>query len=79
MSPCGATLFTLSVVRSYGDVATLTWQFASRFCFPDFVHFVFPMVPVAPSLSLSPTLETHPPFSVMSTWQHRRNFLLLTM
>jgi hypothetical protein len=24
MSPCGATLFTLSVVRSYGDVATLT-------------------------------------------------------
>jgi hypothetical protein len=28
---------------------------------------------------LQETMETHPPFAVMSTWQHRRNYLLLIM
>jgi hypothetical protein len=50
----GATLFKLSIVKSYGDVATLTWQ-RKRDMFPEFV-----VVPVSPSLPLPPALETSP-------------------
>jgi hypothetical protein len=42
------TTLCISTVKSYGDVATLTWQFTT--CgFPRFVHFrsVFPVVPTA--------------------------------
>jgi hypothetical protein len=49
MSHYGATLFISSAVKSYGDVATLTWQFTSR-GFPGFVHFVFLVVPMSPSM-----------------------------
>jgi hypothetical protein len=78
--------YTLYVINStsYGDVATLTEQFPSRWGFPDVVHFVFHVVPVSHSLRLPPPLERHPPtlvrhpsFAVMPSWKHRRKFLLL--
>lgn len=49
MSYYGATLFTSSII-SYGYVATLMWQFASHYCFPDFVWFLYPVIPIFPSL-----------------------------
>jgi hypothetical protein len=80
----GATLFTSTIVRSYGSVATLTGQFATRRGFSGFVCFLFPVVPVSPLLLLPPALEIHPPFTErhpsfagMPTWQHRRNLLLI--
>jgi hypothetical protein len=35
----------VSTVKSHGCVAALTWQFASRWAYPGFVHFLFPLVP----------------------------------
>jgi hypothetical protein len=64
-----ALLFTSSVVKCYGDVATLTWQFASRCGFPVSIHFVFPVVLLNPPVPL-PLLWKHIPlFALITTWQ----------
>jgi hypothetical protein len=68
----GATLSILSEVKCYGDGSTWTCQFASR-SFPGFVHFLFFVVPVRPSLPLPPPppqLWKHIPLSL---WCQRGN------
>jgi hypothetical protein len=60
----GTTLFTLSIVKSYGDVVTLTRQRKGDV-------FRVEEAVVKETQVLQGTLETHPPFAVMSTWQHR--------
>jgi hypothetical protein len=52
----GATLFTLSIVKSYGDVATLTRQFTSPYGFPGFIQYLCLLH------YSSPLLRKHPPF-----------------
>jgi hypothetical protein len=49
---CTATLLASSAMKTYGNVATLTKQFATRCGFPSFVHPVFPAVSVSPSVPL---------------------------
>jgi hypothetical protein len=70
------TLFISLAIKCYGDVATLTLQFASRCGFPSFC-----------SLSISscllhyrfPILWKTPPPAVTSKWQHRRKVVMLIM
>lgn len=49
--------------KNCSDVVTLTQQFANRCNFPDFVHFVFPVAPLPPSLALPFTLKKKGSFS----------------
>jgi hypothetical protein len=45
--------------------------------FPGIIHFVFPVVPVSPSLPLPPPLERHPPSSL--SCQHGNITVTLTI
>jgi hypothetical protein len=68
----GATHFTISTVKFTAMLPR--WHGSERgMCFQ------LSVIPVSPSLPFPPTLETHPPCAVMSTWQHRRNVLLLVI
>jgi hypothetical protein len=68
------TLYTINS-KYYGDIATLTWEFASRCGLTGFLHSVFPVVSLFLSLPF-PLLWKHSSSTVMLMLQYRRNILL---
>jgi hypothetical protein len=75
----GATLFTLSVVKSYSDVATLTWLRKRGVSAKQGEAVEKETQLIQETRSERNEGNRNDKRTVTSTWQQRRNFLLLIM